>query len=312
MKRIILLSMIFLLRQGFAQSVKVISEDDTYIHLLGSGVHLSNQENFLRANFGSYIEKDSIYKVGFILTFFYNSPEHVLFDSSDEVEIYFTDGEKYALNKYDINHEEFDKDSLTMFICLADKDFVKKLVETDVESVSIQTKSYTYNTIVDDTCRSNLSKLAESIVIKSNDVFVKYSKGEKVSEDNQEVFSPEGNKLIDKKYLGKYSGEWRGEDITLSFDLYIKTDTSYFIWSPISKNGTNKKSFTNQVVNVRTDESTGDLLLIVCFDDKKEYESTVVDKYKLSLSENGKVLYGTGMISETNASSLYGIRKKKY
>lgn len=299
-------------KQSFAQNVNEISEDDAYIHLLGSGVNLSYDKNPMRANFGSYIEKDSIYRVGFVMTFFYNSPEHVVFDSADAVEINFTNGEKYRFNKYNVNNEEFDKDSLTMFICLPEKDFVKKLIESDIENVSITTKSYTYNTYVDDTCKNKLSKLAELIVIKSNEVFIKYSKGEKLTDDYQIVFNPEGNKLIDKKFLGKYSGEWRGDDKTFSFDLYIKRDTSYFVWSQLSSDQSKKKIFTNQVVNVSKDEDTGDLILTVCLSSPNEYESGMIDKYKLTLSENGKVIYGAGMNSGSNTSSLFGLRKKKY
>jgi len=158
----------------------------------------------------------------------------------------------------------------------------------------------------------NLPNLAKFLLVKLEEEYNNILTFQRRMNVPAIVFDSKANHELDKKYYGKYSGEWYRDDYLYDFDLYIKSDTSYIVWYVRKDPDKHVVKIKSQLLNIRTLTNNNTLILDVCYDKNKLLYTTGRRTFYLKLSEDEKTIYGSTSEFEVYWAEMYGKRKKKY
>ena len=313
MKKIITILCLAMTNTMHAQEIVERRDTNQVISLLTSTEPLQFEPMFCSVSAGALITKDTVTANLYILSFFYNTPKEILLDTTAEIEIRFSDESLYTFKYGRMAKEITPKDSSVGFHTMVSYNCLKKMTEVPVSEISFVTPLYTHRIEIEDKMKLYLPNLARYILDKSDEEYLPILNWQRSLNAPAIVFDSRGNKQLDKKYLGKYSGEWYRDEYLYNYDLYIKSDTSYIDWyiikDPYEKE---PKRIKTQVLNIRTITENNTLIMDVCYEaDKSDYTDGRRTFY-LKLSENGKVIYGVTESFNRFFANMYGVRKEKY
>jgi len=249
----------------------------------------------------------------YALTFFYKTPKEITLDTTAEVELRFSDGALFTFNQVRNQLEITAKDSLIGFQCLVSYKCLSKMTKIPVCDVIFTTPLYTINIEIEDKIKLFLPNLARLILDKANEEYVAILNFERSKYATPIAFDPVNNQKLDKKYLGKYSGEWYVGEFLYNFDIFIKSDSSYIVWQIINDPNESKPyRIKTQVLNIRPFTDPYTLVMDVCFEsDKPDYTGGRRTFY-LKLSEDKNMLYGETWLFNQRCGKMYGIKKESY
>ncbi len=268
---------------------------------------------FCSVNAAALLPKDTVTSNMYILSFFYNTPEEIVLDSTDIVEIHFSDGASFSFNYGRNASEQFEQDSSACFGVIVSYECLKKMTKIPVSEIAFITRLYEHRIEIEDKMKLSLPNLAKLLLDKASEEYVNILAFERSMNVPAIVFDSKVNKALDNKYYGKYSGEWYMDEFLYLFDLYIRSDTSYIIWKilkdPIEPD---KNLIKTQVLNIRTITDNNTLIMDVCYDSTKPNHTDGRRTFYLKLSEDKKMLYGRTSIYGQYWAEMYGQKKKKY
>jgi hypothetical protein len=314
MKKLMLIACIALSNVIQAQIIKERLDEDGIISLQTSNVILSVGEKFSYANAGVVISKDTLADIIYVFSLCYKTPVECVLDSNAVVHIGFSNGDLLSYNYCRDKKLFIQKDSIVKFNFLPSFNFLNTMTNNTVSEISFTSPNYSHRIDIVEDMQLQLPKLSNLLLANCLTEYNSILKtARSVEDDTVVVFNANGNKKLDKKFYGKYSGEWNCDSILYNFDLYIKSDTSYIDWFVINDpNLSNPKAIQTQVLNVRHVTKYNNLIFDVCYEpDKAEYTNGS-RWYMLNLSQNGKVLYGLSVELDKYYGEMYGVRKKRY
>ncbi|MBU3715091.1 MAG: hypothetical protein FGM46_09125 [Ferruginibacter sp.] len=312
MKKLLPLLCMVMFHSVHAQKIEERNDNGNYIALLTSTVPLQIEPLFFTSNLGAIITKDTTTENLYILSFFYTTPKEISMDTTCEVKIRFSDDDIFSFTKAQNDKKSTPKDSLVGFCTFISDDCLRKMTQIPVSEVTFKTPLYTHRIEIEDKMKLFLPNLARFILDKVDEECLSIFDFERNKNVPAIKFDPTVNRQLDKKYFGKYSGEWHVNEYLYSFDLYIKKDTSYIIWKIISDPyEEDPKRIKTQVLNIRPFTDSQTLVMDVCFEaDKWDYTSGR-RTFFLKLSEDKKALYGY-TVALGRTAQMYGIKKKRY
>ncbi len=296
-----------------AQEITYRVDSNQVISILTSTSPLQLEPLFCSVSAGSLIPKDTVTPNFYVLSFFYNTPKEITLDTADVVEILFSDGVIFSFNYGRNTSKVIEKDSSACFGVSVSYECLKKMTKVPVSEITFVTSLYEHRIEIEDKMKLYLPNLAKFLLDKveeecNNILFYERSKNVPTI-----VFDSRANHELDKKYYGKYSGEWYEDDFLYNFDLYIKSDTSYVVWYILKDpNEPDLKRKKSQLLNIRTITENNTLILDVCYDKNKSDYTDGRRTFYLKLSEDGKMIYGRTSIYDQYWAEMYGKRKKKY
>ncbi len=294
---------------------EIINRKDTnqVISILTSSVPLQLEPLFCSVNAGALIPKDTVTDNMYVLSFSYDTPKDILLDTTAEIEIRFSDSTLFTFNNQRNDEEWTPKDSSITFQILVSYNCLKKMTKVPVSEIRFVTPLYTHRIEIEDKMKLFLPNLSKCLLTKASEEYASILSFERSVYASPIVFDPANNQQLDKKYLGKYSGEWHESNLLYTYDLYLQADTSYIVWHIINDPAEAKPyRIKTQTLNIRSfDESQG-LVMDVCYEaDKPDYTDGRRTFY-VKLSQNEKVLYGETWIFGQPFGKMYGIKKKSY
>jgi hypothetical protein len=313
MKKLMIIACVALSNVIQAQKIEERLDEEDFISLLTSNVLLDGGENFSYASAGSLIPKDTLLDLIYVLNVYYKTPNEILLDSTAVVEIRFTNGDLFTYNYSRDQINVIQKDSMVMFHFLPSFNCLNKMTNVPISEISFITSDYVHKLVIEDNMKLQFPKLANLLIENCRTEYTSILKEARNLNAPAIVFDSRGNKNLDKKYYGKYKGEWKYDNILYNFDLYIKSDTSYINWFVINDpNETNTNRIKTQVLNVSMMNDNNVLVLEVCYEATKADYTNGTRIYFLNLSQNGKVLYGNSAELHKYYGEMYAIKIKKY
>ncbi len=296
-----------------AQEIIYRVDSNQVISILTSTSPLQLEPLFCSVSAGSLIPKDTVTPNFYVLSFFYNTPQEIILDTTDVIEIRFSDGAIFSFNYGRNSNKVIEKDSSAYFGISVSYECLKKMTKVPVSEITFVTSLYEHRIEIEDKMKLYLPNLAKFLLDKveeecNNILFYERSKNVPTI-----VFDSRANHELNKKYYGKYSGECYEDDFLYNFDLYIKSDTSYVVWYILKDpNEPDLKRKKSQLLNIRTITENNTLILDVCYDKNKSDYTDGRRTFYLKLSEDGKMIYGRTSIYDQYWAEMYGKRKKKY
>jgi hypothetical protein len=313
MNKIIILISLLICQTVKAQEITYRVDSNQVISILTSTSPLQLDPLFCSVSAGSLIPKDTVTPNFYVLSFFYNTPKEITLDTTDVVEIRFSDGAIFSFNYGRNANKLIEKDSSAYFGISVSYECLKKMTKVPVSNITFITSLYEHRIEIEDRMKLNLPNLANFLLDKLEEEYANILRYERSKNVPAIVFDSKANKELDKKYYGKYSGEWYGDDFLYNFDLYIKSDTSYVIWYILKDPyESDPKRIKTQLLNIRTITDNNTLILDVCYDKNKPDYTDGRRTFYLKLSEDGKTIYGSTSEFEVYWAEMYGKRKKKY
>lgn len=296
-----------------AQEIIYRVDSNQVISILTSTSPLQLEPLFCSVSAGSLIPKDTVTANLYVLSFFYNTPKEITLDTADVVEIRFSDGAIFSFNYGRNSNKVIEKDSSAYFGISVSYECLEKMTKVPVSEITFVTSLYEHRIEIEDKMKLYLPNLAKFLLDKVEEEYNNILTYERGINAPAIVFDSRANKELDKKYYGKYSGEWYGDDFLYNFDLYIKSDTSYVIWYILKDPyESDPKRIKTQLLNIRTITDNNTLILDVCYDINKPDYTDGRRIFYLKLSEDGKMIYGRTTVYDQYRAEMYGKRKKKY
>lgn len=313
MKKI--LTLLFIAFSFIGHSQEIIEREDMEdaIHLISSYVPLRSSQPYCMVNFGVYIPKDTVTINTYIISFFYDTPKEILLDTTAEVDIRFSDGTLFTFNNANNAKKSIMKDSMIGFRSVISYNCLQKIIHVPIAEIKFNTPLYTHQILMEDKMRLFLPTLAQFIVDKSDAEFDPILEEARSLDVSAITFDPTANKQLDKKYFGKYTGEWNMDETLANFELYIQSDTSYILWHFLK--GVEKEDLKNtvrQTLNIRGVTENNILIMDVCYDENDPGHTNGRRTYYLKLSEDGKVIYGSTKAFVSWVGYLYGKKVKRF
>jgi hypothetical protein len=313
MKILMIIACIALSNVIQAQIIKERLDEDGVISLQTSNVILGVGEKFSYANAGVVIPKDTLLDIIYVFSLCYKTPFECVLDSNAVVHIGFSNGDLLSYNYCRDKKLIIPKDSIVKFNFLPSFNFLNTMTNATVSEISFTSSNYKHRIDIEYEMQLRLPKLSNLLLANCLTEYNSILKSARIEQEPVVVFNANGNKMLDKKFYGKYSGEWNCDNILYNFDLYIKSDTSYIDWFVIyDPNVGNPKAIQTQVLNVRHLTKNNNLVLDVCYEPDKADYTNGSRWYVLNLSQNGKVLYGLSVELNKYYGEMYGVKKKKY
>ena len=296
-----------------AQEIIYRVDSNQVISILTSTSPLQLEPLFCSVSAGSLIPKDTVTANLYVLSFFYNTPKEITLDTADVVEIRFSDGAIFSFNYGRNSNKVIEKDSSAYFGISVSYECLEKMTKVPVSEITFVTSLYEHRIEIEDKMKLYLPNLAKFLLDKVEEEYANILRYERSKNVPAIVFDSRANHELDKKYYGKYSGEWYGDDFLYNFDLYIKSDTSYVIWYILKDPyESDPKRIKTQLLNIRTITDNNTLILDVCYDINKPDYTDGRRIFYLKLSEDGKMIYGRTTVYDQYRAEMYGKRKKKY
>ena len=314
MNKIIIIISILVCQTVKAQEITYRVDSNQVISILTSTSPLQLEPLFCSVSAGSLIPKDTVTANLYVLSFFYNTPKEITLDTADVVEIRFSDGAIFSFNygRNSNSNKVIEKDSSAYFGISVSYECLKKMTKVPVSEITFVTSLYEHRIEIEDKMKLYLPNLAKFLLDKVEEEYNNILTYERRINAPAIVFDSRANKELDKKYYGKYSGEWHRDDYLYNFDLYIKSDTSYIVWYVRKDPDENVVKIKSQLLNIRTLTNNNTLILDVCYDKSKPLYTNGRRTFYLKLSEDGKTIYGSTSEFEVHWAEMYGKRKKKY
>lgn len=148
----------------YAQEIILREDSNQIIRLLSSTSPLQLEPFFCSVNASVLIPKDTITPNVYVLTFFYNTPKDFILDSTDEIEIRFSDGALYNYN-YSRDISKFiQKDSSVCFNTLVSYNCLRKMTQIPIREILFITGRYTHRIEIEDKKKLNMPNLARLIL----------------------------------------------------------------------------------------------------------------------------------------------------
>lgn len=312
MNKIIIVISLLICQTVKAQEITYRVDSNQVISILTSTSPLQLDPLFCSVSAGSLIPKDTVTPNFYVLSFFYNTPKEITLDTTDVVEIRFSDGAIFSFNYGRNANKLIEKDSSAYFGISVSYECLKKMTKVPVSDITFITSLYEHRIEIEDRMKLNLPNLAKFLLDKVEEEYNNILTYERRINAPAIVFDSRVNHELDKKYYGKYSGEWYRDDYLYDFDLYIKSDTSYILWYVRKDPDEHVVKIKSQLLNIRTLTNNNTLILDVCYDKNKLLYTTGRRTFYLKLSEDGKTIYGSTSEFEVYWAEMYGKRKKKY
>jgi len=313
MKKFILIFCFLISKTIFGQEIAYKDETETYVSFLTTTQPLQFEPNLCSVSSAALIPSDTAISVVYMLFFYYNTPKTIMLDSSCTVELMFSDETTYRFNYVVRKEEMIPQDSSVTFNTIVNYECMYKLTKMPIKNISFITPLYRHQIVIEDRMKLFLPNLARFVLDKSDQVFQNNLNFERSIHVPSISFDVRGNKILDKRYFGKYSGEWYRDSFLYNFDLYITSDTSYIVWYILKDSyEINPKRIKTQLLNIRELSENKTLIMDVCFDSTKEDYTSGRRTFYLKLSENGNVMYGSSLEFGIHEAHMFAIRKKKY
>ena len=313
MNKFIIIIFLLVCQTVKAQEIVYRKDSNQVISLLTSTSLLQLEPLFCSVNAFALLPEDTVTANLCMLAFFYNTPKEIMLDTTDVVEIRFSDGTFFSFNYGRDYRKLIEKDSSACFGFLVSYNCLEKMTKVPVSDITFITSLYEHRIEIEDKMKLNLPNLAKFILVKLEEEYANILRYERSKNVPAIVFDSKANHELDKKYYGKYSGEWYEEDFLYNFDLYIRSDTSYVVWYILKDpNEPDLKRKKSQLLNIRTITENNTLILDVCYDKNKSDYTNGRRTFYLKLSEDGTMIYGRTSIFEIYWAEMYGKRKKKY
>jgi len=312
MNKIIIIIFLVLCQTVKAQEITYRVDSNQVISILTSTSPLQLDPLFCSVSAASLIPKDTVTANLYVLSFFYNTPKEITLDTTDVVEIRFSDGAIFSFNYGRNANKVIEKDSTAYFGISVSYECLEKMTKVPVSEITFVTSLYEHRIEIEDRMKLNLPNLAKFLLDKVEEEYKNILTYERRINVPAIVFDSRANHELDKKYYGKYSGEWYRDDYLYDFDLYIKSDTSYIVWYVRKDPDEHVVKIKSQLLNIRTLTNNNTLILDVCYDKNKLLYTTGRRTFYLKLSEDGKTIYGSTSEFEVHWAEMYGKRKKKY
>jgi hypothetical protein len=313
MNKIIIVISILVCQISKAQEITYRLDSNQVISILTSTSPLQLEPLFCSVSAGSLIPKDTVTPNLYVLSFFYNTPKEITLDTTDIVEIRFSNGAIFSFNYGRNDNKLIEKDSSASFVTSVSYECLEKMTKVPVSEIIFVTSLYEHRIEIEERMKLNLPNLAKFLLDKVEAEYKIILTNERRLNVPAIVFDSRANHELDKKYFGKYSGEWYGEEFLYNFDLYIKSDTSYVVWYMLKDPyESDPKRIKTQLLNIRTITENNTLIMDVCYDEDKSDYTNGRRTYYLKLSEDGKTIYGSSLELETHWGEMFGKRKKKY
>ena len=312
MNKFIIIIFLLVCQTVKAQEIVYRKDSNQVISLLTSTSLLQLEPLFCSVNAIALLPEDTLTENICMLTFFYNSPKEILLDTTDVVEIRFSDGTFFSFNYGRDSGDLIEKDSSASFGFLVSYNCLKKMTKVPVSDITFITSLYEHRIEIEDKLKLNLPNLAKFLLVKLEEEYNNILTFQRRMNVPAIVFDSKANHELDKKYFGKFSGEWYRDDYLYDFDLYIKSDTSYIVWYVRKDPDENVVKIKSQLLNIRTLTNNNTLILDVCYDKSKPLYTNGRRTFYLKLSEDGKTIYGSTSEFEVHWAEMYGKRKKKY
>jgi hypothetical protein len=313
MNKIIIIIFFVVCQTAKAQEIIYRKDSNQIISLLTSTSLLQFEPFFCTVNAFALLPEDTVTANICMLTFYYNTPKEITLDTTDIVEIRFSDGTFFSFNYGRDTQVLIEKDSSAPFGIFVSYNCLDKMTKVPVSDITFITSLYEHRIEIEDRMKLNLPNLAKFLLVKLEEEYNNILTDERSKNVPAIVFDSKANHELDKKYYGKYSGEWYEEDFLYNFDLYIRSDTSYVVWyilkDPYEPDPKRKKS---QLLNIRTITENNTLIMDVCYDKNKPDYTDGRRTFYLKLSEDGNVIYGRTSMYDQYWAEMYGKRKKKY
>ena len=100
------------------------------------------------------------------------------------------------------------------------------------------------------------------------------------------------------------------KEFIYSFDLFIKSDTSYIVWHVINDPNESKPyRIKTYLLNIRPFTDPYTLTMDVCFDTNNPEDTMGRQTYFLKLSEDEKIIYGEAWVWGQAWGKMYGVKK---
>jgi hypothetical protein len=313
MKKMIIIFCIAFSNVIQAQEIEERLDENGVITIRTTNVFLNVGDQYSYARAAGLISKDTLLDPVYVLSICYKTPKDLLLDTTAVAEIRFSNGDLFSFNYSRKSQELIPKDSIVRFSFLTSYNCLNEMQHVPISDISFISTNYVHKIEIEDEMKLRLPNLANLLISNCKTEYSSILKEERRLNAPAIVFDSRGNKKIDKKYYGKFSGEWNCDNILYNFDLYITSDTSYINWFVIyDPNARNPNAVQTQVLNDRDLTENNNLILDVCFEpDKAEYTNGS-RWYMLNLSQNGKVLYGLSVELDKYYGEMYGVKKKKY
>jgi hypothetical protein len=312
MNKIIIIIFLVVCQTVKAQEITYRVDSNQVISILTSTSPLQLDPLFCSVSAASLIPKDTVTANLYVLSFFYNTPKEITLDTTDVVEIRFSDGAIFSFNYGRNANKVIEKDSTAYFGISVSYECLEKMTKVPVSEITFVTSLYEHRIEIEDRMKLNLPNLAKFLLDKVEEEYNNILTYERRINAPAIVFDSKANHELDKKYFGKYSGEWYRDDYLYDFDLYIKSDTSYIVWYVRKDPDEHVVKIKSQLLNIRTLTNNNTLILDVCYDKNKLLYTTGRRTFYLKLSEDGKTIYGSTSEFEVHWAEMYGKRKKKY
>jgi hypothetical protein len=312
MNKIIIIIFLVVCQTVNAQEITYRVDSNQVISILTSTSPLQLDPLFCSVSAASLIPKDTVTANLYVLSFFYNTPKEITLDTTDVVEIRFSDGAIFSFNYGRNANKVIEKDSTAYFGISVSYECLEKMTKVPVSEITFVTSLYEHRIEIEDRMKLNLPNLAKFLLDKVEEEYNNILTYERRINAPAIVFDSKANHELDKKYYGKYSGEWYRDDYLYDFDLYIKSDTSYIVWYVRKDPDEHVVKIKSQLLNIRTLTNNNTLILDVCYDKNKLLYTTGRRTFYLKLSEDGKTIYGSTSEFEVHWAEMYGKRKKKY
>ena len=312
MNKIIIVISLLVCQTVKAQEITYRVDSNQVISILTSASPLQLDPLFCSVSAGALIPKDTVTPNFYVLSFFYNTPKEITLDTTDVVEIRFSDGAIYTFNNGRNANKVIDKDSSAYFGISVSYECLEKMTKVPVSDITFVTSLYEHKIEIEDRMKLNLPNLAKFLLDKVVEEYNNILTYERRINAPAIVFDSRANHELDKKYYGKYSGEWYRDDYLYDFDLYIKSDTSYIVWYVRKDPDEHVVKIKSQLLNIRTLTNNNTLILDVCYDKNKPDYTDGRRTFYLKLSEDRKTIYGSTSEFEVYWAEMYGKRKKKY
>ncbi len=312
MNKIIIVISLLVCQTAKAQEITYRVDSNQVISILTSTSPLQLDPLFCSVSAASLIPKDTVTANLYVLSFFYNTPKEITLDTTDVVEIRFSDGAIFSFNYGRNVNKVIEKDSTAYFGISVSYECLEKMTKVPVSEITFVTSLYEHRIEIEDRMKLNLPNLAKFLLDKVEEEYNNILTYERRINAPAIVFDSKANHELDKKYYGKYSGEWYRDDYLYDFDLYIKSDTSYIVWYVRKDPDEHVVKIKSQLLNIRTLTNNNTLILDVCYDKNKLLYTTGRRTFYLKLSEDGKTIYGSTSEFEVHWAEMYGKRKKRY
>jgi len=171
MKKTIVILFLIVCNTIYAQEIIFRKDSNEVISFLSSTSPLQLEPLFCSVNASVLIQKDTVTANMYILTFFYNTPKDFILDSTDEIEIRFSDGALYNYNYSRDTTYFIQKDSSVCFNTQVSYNCLSKMTQMPISEILFITPLYTHRIEIEDKMKLNMPNLVRVVLDRADEEF---------------------------------------------------------------------------------------------------------------------------------------------